>query len=98
MVAPFKDDLVVGLGATFGHGVVRDVRDGKRGGLHLLIGFGDLLLELLYFGGGGLHLGDLGLEFRRALRHRGHLLVRGVLGGPGDLELGYRVAAGFVSG
>ena len=98
MVAPFQDDLIVGLGPAFGHGVVRDIGDGKRDGLHLLLGFRDLLLQLLHLGGSSFHLGELGLEFRGALRHRGHLLVRGVLRGAGDLELGHRVAAGFVGG
>ncbi len=98
LVAPRGDDLVVGLGAAFGHGVVRDIGYGKGDGLHLLFDFGDLLLELLHLGGGGLHLDDLSLELRRALRQGGHFLVRGVLRGASHLELGHRMATGLIGG
>ena len=51
VVTPLEDDLVVGLGAAFGHRIVGDIGDGKGDGLHLLLDLGDLLLELLHLGG-----------------------------------------------
>ena len=49
LVAPSQDDLVVGFGAAFGYGFMRNIGDGQTGGLPAFFYLRDLLLQLFGF-------------------------------------------------
>jgi hypothetical protein len=85
-----EDDIFLGS-AALGHGGMGQVGQGMHGLLPFLFGLFEGGFLLLGLGGDGLHLGDLGEEFRRALGQGGHGGIGGFLSGAegfGLLKLG----------